>query len=139
MAFNAYLKLDGITGESQGGLIRLENFSWGVSNSNSIGSGTGGAGAGKASFQDFSFAAAAGKQSPQLFQAAVEGRLIGTGTLTVNDKVDLLTIKFSDVFISSYKLDEGGIPAVQRDLPVENVSFNFAKIEFQVGGNTALG
>jgi type VI protein secretion system component Hcp len=151
MAIDAFLKLDGITGESQEG-IRLQSFSWGVSNSSSATSGSG-AGSGKASFQDFSFTAAVGKQSPLLFKSAVEGVHIGSGTLTINDKVEPITIKFTEVFISSYKLDEGAIklsegaiklsegfvPAVQLGAPMEAVSFNFASVEFQARGNISIG
>ena len=149
MAFNAFLKIDGVTDNSPNGEIRLESFSWGVSNavSNTTGSG---AGAGKASFQDFSFAALVGVQSPKLFEAVATGKHINNAMLTVNDKVEPLVIRFSDVFISNYKLDEGSIlsqkcaegsllPAVQLGAPMENVSFNFAKIEFQAGGTTATG
>ncbi len=148
MAFNAFLKIDGIAGESQGGAIELASFSWGVSNSISSTTGSG-AGAGKASFQDFSFSARAGKQSPQLFGAAVEGKHIPSATLTVGNKLEPLTIRFGDVIISNYKLDEGalftdkcsegGLPAVQFGAPLESVSFNFAKIEFQEGGNVVTG
>ncbi len=149
MAVDAFLKIEGITGESQGGEIRLESFSWGVSNSISGTTTGGGAGAGKASFQDFSFSALAGKQSPQLFGAAVEGRHINNAILTVGDKVEPLKITFSDVFISNYKLDEGslfsqkcaegGVPAVQLGAPMESVSFNFLKIDFQVGRSIFTG
>lgn len=146
MAFDAFLKLDGITGEAQGGTIQLQSFSWGVSNPNSVATSGGGAGAGKASFQDFSFTAAVGKQSPQLFRSAVEGTHIGSGTLTIADKLEPITIKFSEVFISSYKLDEGAIklsegvvPAVQLGAPTEAVSFNFASVEFQARGNITIG
>ena len=144
MAFDAFLKIDGITGESQGGEIRLESFSWGLSNSSSgvIGSAAGG---GKASFQDFSFTAQAGKQSPQLFGAAAEGKRINNAVLTVGDKFEPLVIRFSEVFISNYKLDEGAlftqkcaegpVPGERLGAPLESVSFNFVKIEFQASGN----
>jgi type VI secretion system secreted protein Hcp len=148
MAFNAFLKIDGITGESQGGAIELASFSWGVSNPGSSSTGSGG-GAGKVSFQDFSFAARAGKQSPLLFGAAAEGKHIPSATLTVGDKLQPLVIRFSEVFISNYKLDEGslftekcsegGVPAVQLGAPLESVSFNFLKIDFQEGGNIVTG
>jgi type VI secretion system secreted protein Hcp len=147
MAYNAFLKIDGITDTAPGGEIRLESFSWGVSNS--ISSATGGAGAGKASFQDFSFAAQVGRQSPKLFEAAATGQHILNATLMVNDKVEPLVIHFSEVFISSYKIDEGALftlkdaegalPAVQLGSPLESVSFNFAKIEFSAGGTTTTG
>jgi type VI secretion system secreted protein Hcp len=148
MAFDAFLKIDGITDTMPNGELRLENYSWGVSNASSAATGSG-AGAGKASFQDFSFAALAGKQSPKLFQAAAEGQHILNATLTVTDKTEPITVRFSDVFISNYKLDEGalfthkdfegGVPAVQLGAPVESVSFNFLKIEFSVGGTTGSG
>jgi X-X-X-Leu-X-X-Gly heptad repeat protein len=150
MAIDAFLKLDGIPGESQEG-IRLQSFSWGVSNpSSNVTSSGGSAGSGKASFQDFSFTSVVGKQSPQLFRSVVEGTRIGSGTLTVNDKVEPITIKFSEVFISSYKLDEGAIKlsegaiklsegAVQLGAPMEAVSFNFTSVEFQARGNISIG
>ena len=145
MAYDAFLKIDGITDSLPNGELRLENYSWGVSNSSSIPTGSGG-GAGKVSFQDFSFAAMAGGHSPKIFEAAALGRRINAATLTVTDKTSPLTIRFSDVFVSNYKLDEGqlfsketvtrGVPAVQLGAPMESVSLNFLKIEFQVGGST---
>ena len=147
MAFDAFLKIDGINGESRGGEIPLESFSWGVANSRSSATRDADERRNKASFQDFSFAAVVARQSPQLFEAVAEGKPIRSATLTVTGtgntgKIDdLLTIKFSEVFISSYKLDEGAIkrsegalPAVQLGPPMESVSFNFAKVEFQAGG-----
>lgn len=150
MAFDAFLKIDGITDKLPDQEIRLESFSWGVSNSATIGSQTGGAGAGKASFQDFSFTARAGEQSPLLFERAITGEARGNATLRVTDKVQPIVITFSEVLISSYKLDEGALnqdggdggcrlPAVQLGAPVESVSFNFIKFEFNVGGTATSG
>jgi type VI secretion system secreted protein Hcp len=148
MAFDAFLKIDGITGESQGGEIELSSFSWGVSNTASSGTG-GGGGTGKASFEDFSFTARVGKQSPLLFGAVAQGKHFPNAILTVGDKVEPLVIRFTEVFISNYKLDEGalfsqkcvegGLPAVQSGAPMESVSFNFLKIEFQAGRNIVGG
>ncbi len=154
MAIDAFIKFDGINGEMQTGEIPLHSFSWGVSNSSSGASGGGkGEGGGKTSFQDFSFTSVVGKQSPKLFESAVNGGRIVTATLTINDKVEPITLKFTEVFISSYKLDEGAIklsegaiklsegfvPAVQLGAPMEAVSFNFTKVEFNVRGTTGLG
>lgn len=146
--FDAFLKLDGITGSAAGGEIPLESFSWGVSNSSSGAAGSGG-GAGKAAFQDFTFTAQAGKQSAKLFGAAAQGMRINNATLTVTDKVEPIMIRFTDVFISSYKIDEGALltqkcaegalPAVQSGPPLESVSFNFTKIEYQAGGSIVGG
>jgi type VI secretion system secreted protein Hcp len=149
MAFDAFLKIEGITDKLPDQEIQLESFSWGVSNSATIGSATGGAGAGKASFQDFSFTAQAGEQSPLLFEGTATGQHIKSATLRITDKVQPLTIMFTDVLISSYQMGdgsaasqkcaEGGVPAVQLGAPMESVSFNFVKFEFQVGGTIASG
>jgi len=144
--FDAFLKLDGIKGEGSGGAITLESFSWGVSNSTS--SATGGGGAGRAVFQDFSFSSPAGSESPDLLLACASGKHIKTGELSILDKTTpLITISFSDVTISTYKidqmtlkLDENGNPAGGAlGAPMEKVSFNFAKFTFQTKGGVASG
>jgi type VI protein secretion system component Hcp len=149
MAFDAFLKLDGIKGEGAGGAITLESFSWGVSNTSSL--ATGGAGAGKAVYQDFSFTSRLGSEAPDLFLATVEGKRIRSGQLTVSDKEPVLVITFSDLIISSYKLDEGRLNYKLGELgdgsvrpaplgaPVASVSFNFAKFIIQTHGNVASG
>jgi type VI secretion system secreted protein Hcp len=145
MAFDAFLKLDGIKGEGPAGEISLESFSWGVSNTSTIGSATGGAGSGKAMFQDFSFTSVAGAESADLFLAAAAGKHIQSGQLTVSDKSSsLITITFSDVLISSYKIDQMSLKidsAGQSQLgaPTGRVSFNFAKFVFQTKGSSASG
>jgi type VI protein secretion system component Hcp len=149
MAFNAFIKIDGVTENLAGGELRVESFSFGVSNPSTVGSGGSGAGAGKAMFQDFSFTTIAGKQSPLLFGASATGKHILNATLTVTDKTEPLVIHFTDILISSYKFDEGAalsqkcfegsLPAVQMGAPMESVSINFQKIEFSAGGNTGSG
>src|ERR1051326_1550620 len=105
MAFDAFLKLDGIKGEGAGGTITLESFSWGVSNSSSA--ATGGAGSGTASFQDFSFSTVAGTESADLLLACASGQHIASGQLSIMEKASpLITITFSDVIILSYKIDQ---------------------------------
>ena len=147
MAFDAFLKLDGIKGEGAGGTITLESFSWGVSNSSSA--ATGGAGSGKASFQDFSFSSVAGSESADLLLACASGKHISSGQLSIMDKSSpLITITFSDVLISSYKLDQMNIKLDTAAIasqspklgpPMGNVSFNFAKFEFQTRGSSSSG
>lgn len=145
MAFDASIKLDGIKGEGAGGAITLESFSWGVSNSSS--SATGGASSGQASFQDFSFTSVAGTESADLFSACATGKHIATGQLSISDKTGpIITITFSDVLISSYKLDQMAIKldnaasaqaSPQLGPPMENVSFNFSKFLFQTNGSSS--
>ena len=85
MAFDIFLKIDGIKGESSDAQHREEiepaSFSWGVSQQGSTSVG-GGAGAGKASFQDLHVVMNVSRASPQLFLACAEGRHIKTAVLT---------------------------------------------------------
>src|SRR5580704_239160 len=87
MAFDAFFKLDTITGESTDskfpGTMEIFNFSLGASNPVTLGSAAGGAGGGKSSFQSFSFSKKTDSSSPQLFQACVTGAHLATGTVSL--------------------------------------------------------
>jgi len=148
MAVDIFLKLDGIEGESKDnkhkGEIELESFSWGASNSGSVNEG-GGGGAGKVTFQDFSFTAKVGVQSPQLFRALAQGEHIRNGILTVNNggQTESMVIMLRDILISHYTETmppEAAVVPCDRDdqgkknnnAPMESVSLNFAKIEFKI-------
>ena len=126
-----FLKLDGIDGESSAsgdqGSIDIESFSWGVSQMGT-GGGCGGGGAGKVQFQDFHFTKRIDKSSPLLFRSAASGKHIASAVLTGRSASgrDYLVIKLSDVMVSSFM--EGGDGT---DVPMETLSFNFAKIEFE--------
>jgi type VI secretion system secreted protein Hcp len=134
VAFDAFLKLSDIKGESTDSKhkdeIQIESFSFGVSNSGSASHG-GGAGAGKASFQDFSFVTPLTSASPQLFLACASGKHLKEGLLTIRKSgekaTDFYKVKFSDILISSYQ--EGGAPDGESAVPMDQISFNFAKIE----------
>ena len=83
MPFDMFLKIDGIDGESQDKThpneIQIDSFSWGESNPTSIVPGGGG---GKAVAQDFHFAAALSKASPNLMLACAIGAHINQALLT---------------------------------------------------------
>jgi|SRR3954465_2663172 len=133
MAFDAFLKLDGIKGESfdnlHKGEIDILSFSWGVSNTGSFSTG---GGTGKASFQDIHFTHKIDKASPLLMKKCVTGEHILTGLLTVRKaggKVPLeyLKIRMEDVLVSSYQ--SGGHSS---GTPTAEFTLNFAKIEYSV-------
>lgn len=130
MAYDAFLKIDGIDGESNDkthkGEIEVEAFSWGVSNVASP-VGGGGAGAGKASVQDFNFTMPMSKASPNLMLACAIGRHFSTATLTLRKAgLEFLKIRLSDVLVSSYST--GGTTG--GTFPEDNVSLAFVKIDF---------
>ena len=77
MAYDAFLKLDGLTGESQKdghvGDIDIMSFSWGASNSSSVGTGTG-VSVGKVTVSDFSIMKSTDMVSTVLFQKCCDAR-----------------------------------------------------------------
>ena len=132
-AVDYFLKIDGIDGESlQKGHekeIEIMSFSWGESNAGSF-SGNLGGGSGKVSMQDFHFTVPVNKASPKLFLACATGEHIKSAVLVCRkagkEQQEFLKWKFSDLLISSYQTggsSDGGV------LPIDQVSFNFSKIE----------
>lgn len=128
-AVDYFLKIDGIEGESQDKThpkeIQLHSWAWGESNAGSMGAG-GGGGSGKVAMQDFHFTMGVNKATPMLLIACATGDHIKSAILTCRkagkDQQEFLKYSFFDVFISSYQT--GG-----SDSPMEQCSFNFAKIQ----------
>lgn len=133
MAFDAFLKLGDIKGESQvkgfEDQIQIESFHWGVANSGTIGSG-GGGGAGVPSRQDFLFTAGSSKASPELFSSCVTGENIKEGLLTLRSAgqqpTTFSTIKLINVVVSGY--DQAG--SDDGAAPVDEFSLRYGKVEF---------
>jgi type VI secretion system secreted protein Hcp len=77
MAFDAFLKIEGIDGESleknHKDEIEIESFSWGATQQGASSHGTG-AGAGKVSMQDFHFVMRHNSASPTLFLFCANGK-----------------------------------------------------------------
>jgi type VI secretion system secreted protein Hcp len=132
MAVDYFIKFDGIKGESADDKhkdeIDIQSWSWGESNVGAAAHG-GGAAAGKASMQDFHFAMHMNTASVSLMKACATGQHIKDATFTGRKagkgQQEFLTFKFRDVLISSYQI--GGA----EELPFDQVSFNFAKIEVE--------
>ncbi len=133
-----FLKIDGIDGESTDnqhkGEIELNSFSWskdspGVKQEIQVSGG--GAGAGRSSFFDVFFDARTSKASPQLMLACASGKHIPKVVLSVRksggSSPTFVKITLTDVLISSYHV--GG---QSGDVPTDQFSLNFAKIEFTV-------
>jgi type VI secretion system secreted protein Hcp len=130
MAYDAFLKLNGITGESQKdkhtGEIDLMSFSWGASNSTHIGTGTG-ASTGKVAVNDFSIMKSTDSSSPVLYQKCCDGSVITTGVVTLQRQVGgeatpYLVYNFQNVYITSIQWSGTGGAG---DAPMESVSFCF--------------
>lgn len=156
MAFDAFLKIDGIPGEStddaHGDWIEVLSYSTGVSQATSASASSGGgASSERADFQDFSIVKTLDRASPKLGVACADGTHISEVTLELcragGDKVKYMEYKLSDCIVSSHR--PGGSSGGGETLPLEEVSFNYGKIEWTYtqqkradgsgGGNVAAG
>lgn len=144
MAFDAFLKIDGVESEAtRKGFekqIELYSFSWGASNPSTIGSG-GGGGAGKATISSFNFMKVTDKASPVLFQMCCSGKHIPRATVVLHkaggdEAVNYLTYEFENCFIESIQWSgsSGG-----DDRPTESVSLAFGKVSITYIEQTITG
>ena len=141
-AVDYFLKIDGIAGESTDDKHKTEidvlSWSWGETNAGTH-LGGGGGGAGKVQMQDFHFVMTVNKATPKLMLACATGQHIKDALLTCRkagtEQQEYLTIKFSDLLISSYQT--GG--SAGQVVPQDSISFNFSKIEFDYKEQKADG
>ena len=132
-AVDMFLKLNGISGESldktHAGEIDVLAWSWGASNSGTTHLG-GGGGAGVVNVQDLSLTKYVDKSSPALLLRVMNGAHITDATLVVRKAgttpVDVIKIVMTEVLVTSISMGGSG----GEDRLTENVSLNFAKVEF---------
>ena len=130
-----FLKLDGVEGEStdekHAKEIELESWSFGATNAGSFSSG-GGGGTGKVQMNDFHIVKKTDKASAKLFTACCVGEHLKTVTLVCRkagkEQQEFLTIILSPILVSSYQT---GGSAGSDVIPMEQVAFNFGKIEYK--------
>ena len=128
-AFDAFLKIDGIPGESQDDKHKNEidvlSFHWGIARRNR----------GRAQVQDFQVVKHVDAATPLLFDAVCSGQAIKEAVFTLRKAgergIDFYKIRFEDVIISSAAPagSAGG-----EDLPMEQVMLDFqsAEIEYPI-------
>jgi len=128
MAVDYFLKLDGVPGESKDDKykdwIEVLSFSWATAR-------------GGPKTHDFQVVKATDKASPLLAMASCNGKSPGQAMFVARKSgstVEYLKIKLTDVIISSYNTAGN-----TDDNPVETVTLNFTKAEFQVASQTPTG
>jgi type VI secretion system secreted protein Hcp len=133
VAFDAFLKLDGVDGESRRKgfekAIEIFSFSFGASNPATIGSGTG-SGAGKVTLSSFNIMKKSDAASTLLFTACCKGNHFPKGSVTLHksggkEAMDFLKYEFEEVFIDSIQWSgsSGG-----DDTPTESIQMSFGKV-----------
>jgi len=128
MAFDAFLKIDGIPGESTDDKHKNEidvlSFSFGISRKNERG---------RASIADFSIVKTVDTSSPLLFDAACQGDTLKSASFTAREagkgQQEYLIITMQEVLISS--VQHSGAPGTES-LPMESLSLDFRSMEMEV-------
>jgi len=153
MAFDAFIKIDGIPGESTDDKhkdwMEISTFSWGASQpASGTASSAGGATAERANFNNFEVTKTIDKATPKLSVNCADGTHIKEITIELcragGDKMKYMEYKLSNCIISS--ITNGG---GSEGEPSEHVSFNYGKIQWTYtqqkrsdgsgGGNVAAG
>lgn len=137
MAFDCFLKIDGVPGESTDDKhkdwIELLSFSHGVSQPSSGAVSSGGArSAERCDHADFSIVKTLDKASPKLSLFCCNGTHVKTIKMDLcratGDKQRYMEYVLSDVIVSSVR--PGGSSQGGEALPLEEVTFNYGKIEW---------
>jgi type VI secretion system secreted protein Hcp len=134
MAVDQFLVIDDVKGESTDNKypesIDVLAWSWGMSQSGSFHHGSGG-GAGKASFQDISITKYIDASSPNLMLYCANGKHYGQAQMIIRKAgegaQEYLKIKLIDVLVTSVSTGGSG----GEDRLTENVTLNFAKVEYE--------
>ncbi len=131
--YDAFLKIEGVTGESNDEEhkeeIEIFSFSWGASNPSTIGSHTSGSGGGKVTISDFTVVKRTDRASAAIFGKCCDGTHFPTAKLTLRksggDKLEYLIYEFQEVFVDNMQWSgsTGG-----DDSPMETVSFTFGQV-----------
>lgn len=133
MSVDMFLKIEGISGESQDAKHKKEidvlAWSWGASQSGTTHIG-GGSGAGKANFQDISVTKWVDSASHKLLGSVAKGTHIKEATLTVRKAgekpLEYIKLIMKNCLISSVSTGGSG----GEDRLTENISINFGEFEF---------
>jgi type VI secretion system secreted protein Hcp len=133
MAIDAFLKIDGVAGESVAkgmeSQIDILSWNWGATQSGTMHTATGG-GSGKANVQDLSFSHYVDKASPTLLQFCCSGKHFSKATLTMrkagDSPLNYVVITFENVLISGISMN--GNHGQER--LTENVKLNFSRFSY---------
>jgi len=142
MAEDIFLKLTGITGESQDhkhkGEINVVSWSWGATQTGSMHVATGG-GVGKVNVRDISITKRVDSATPALWQAMCVGKHIDTATLTVRKAgehpLEFLVITLTSVLVTGQ--DTGG--GRGDELMTETMTLNFREFDIKYTEQRADG
>ena len=135
MAFDMFLKLTGIAGESKNAShvdeVDISSLTWGLSSPPAAG--------GKPAIQNIVVQKQVDLASPLLLDHSATGAVIPSGTVTFHKAggatFDFLLFKLTNVTVTSVGLSANS----GDDIPTETVSLAFQKVEFDYTAQTPSG
>ncbi len=146
MAYDAFLKIDGVDGEAtRAGYekwIQVNSFSWGAHNNVSLGPGKGGASTGRVNISAFELTKPTDVSSPILFQHCCNGKHFPKAKIVLNKStgdtkgLDYLMYEFTEVYVE--RLEWGG-QGRGDELPEEKLGFVFGQVQVSYTPQTAKG
>lgn len=153
MAFDAFLKIDGIPGESTDDKhkdwIEIKSYSHAINQHVSrTASSVGGASAERVNFNDLIIAKLVDKATPKLFEACCSGKHIKEVTIELcragTDKQKYLEIKMGQVLISGFQHGAGGDQFASETFTLNPGTFRIVysqqkRADGALGGNVSGG
>jgi len=136
MSIDVFMKIDGITGESQDQShrdeIEVTHWTWAMSQTSTMLSGSGG-GAGKATVEDLVFFHKVDRASPNLMTYCLTGKHVRKAVLTMRksggNPLDYLRITMNDVIVTG----------VQMETDVEQIKLSFGRVKQEYILQNTLG
>jgi len=139
MAFDVFLEIDGIPGESTDDKypdqIEVLSYSHGLSQPTSgISRSSGGAASGeRCNHGDFTVVHSLDKASPKLVEKMCKGEHIATVNVhlcrATSDKTEYMTYEMKNVLVTS--LQTGGSASGEYALPLETITFNYGEMKWK--------
>lgn len=134
MSTDIFLRIEGITGESQDashkGWINVDSFTWGAAQPGNMAVG-GGGGAGKVRYRDLTIQAKIDKATPAVMRYISNGKHISKVEISVckagGNQVEYCRISLEDVLITNVMFNG----ATQRDLIGITYQFQAARVKNQ--------
>jgi len=142
MSTDLFLKIDGITGESQDnnhkGWINIDSFTWGASQPGNMSVG-GGGGAGKVQYRDLSVQALIDKATPAIMRYVSIGKHLSRVELSIckagGKQIEYCRITLVDVLITSVIFNG----TTNRDTIGLSYQFQASKVKTQYWEQSASG
>ncbi|MEE8106479.1 MAG: type VI secretion system tube protein Hcp [Planctomycetota bacterium] len=137
MAFDAFLRIEGIPGESTDDQhkdwIEILNYTHNIEQpASATKSSAGGAGAERVNHGVFKIVKELDKATPKLAEHCCTGKPLDEVVVSLNraggDKVEYMEYKMKQVIVTS--LNPDGDPTGQASVPIERVGFDYGSIEW---------